>query len=399
MLAVPKSFTARWSRFTPQLIVAEALLGACLDSDPAADVLAVPLKEVQRAGWRSAAASAIYTKALRRLASWCADHGHYAHNVAAVQDMAALRDARHPVSLAVERTPPAHAWTIRRAKPANAESVDEPSSWSVVAQHVRPGDAVLIAAPLCLKQGENGAIDACLCDYPEFVRTPQDPVVPLIMPAHIASALRAEIGPEAAEWHPFSRILGIVRHSARGQHIEVLQVELSAPLPVPRRYNLDPEWYEALIDEASSISPVDSESFWARKELKECLASKRYVIYTARKAAECLSDDEANLEAALARNAALASFDSSRGNTRRMGSPYEGRDAFWCALAALLPAWKAQFSLPAETVSVLLMVFDKAYDKEWLALVSDPLLGGTLRYTPEVIATARQRIAGMRTER
>lgn len=381
----------------PHMVVAKALLNACLNGEAVADVLVLALPDVQRAGWRSAAAQALYAQALHRLALWCVDHDRYLHNVAVLQE------GRYPVSMAVAPPPRTVSTAVRRALrqavhqsvSREAEPADNLPAWSVAAPRLQPGEAVLIAAPLCLTQRANREVDAFLCDYPPLTRTPQDPAVRLLLPSHLGRALHADIGAEAAAWHPFSRILGIVRNHPRGREIEVLRVELCTPLALPRSYNLEPTWDEALVEETAALSPVDSESYWAAKEVQEYRDSRPAALLRARHAGGAQSDEEVLREATLERNKALAGTSTARNLTRANGSPYEGRDTFWCALAALLPAWQAQFALAPPKVSALLTAFDQVYDEEWKKLTSDPLLAGALRYTPEVMEAAREKIAGL----
>jgi hypothetical protein len=263
---------------------------------------------------------------------------------------------------------------------------------------LKPGNAVLVAAPLCLTRGEGDEISACLCDYPAFVRTPQDAAVPLVISVEGKQNLLSLLGSEAAAWHPFCRILGILRQGSLGLRVEVLQVELAVPIPDGRRYSHKATWDEALIEETTSFDYESREAEWAQKELADYQSGKLFRSLGNLTNVHLLTPVETDREELLARCIALAGSGSSsayRALTRKTGSPFEGMDAFWCSIAALLPSWKSQFPLDSNKVSALLIAFDKAYGHEWQSVAADPALVGAIRYSPAVMATARTRIAGL----
>lgn len=404
MLLVPQSLTACWSALTPQAIEAESLLAACIDKAPLVQAMSLSLKKVHQAGWRSPEAHALYADACSELSDWCVRNEHYVHNVSTLQDVSfdtGMNLCTESDRRRAER--PRRRWRfLRRQTEFEAKVMErirwkslygDLPTWAKAVRKLVAGQAVLIAAPLCLTQdGEGGEIDACLCDYPPLVRTPQDAKLALLMSGEGKRDLLAKLGSQAAAWHPFCRILGIFRQEPQGPRVEVLQVELASPLPSERDYWHEPNWDEALIKETASF--IDArEATWAQDELKKFESGKIFGSLRLGSMSGLLSRAEEDEEERLARGIAFA--DSAMGLVRETGSPFEGLDAFWCSLATLLPSWKTHFPLGDDKVAALLIAFDKAYGLEWHQVAANPALDGVLRYTPAAIAEARAHIEGL----
>jgi hypothetical protein len=407
MLLVPESLIARWSWFMPQVIEAESLLAACIDRAPAAHAMSLSLEKVHQLGWRSREAQELYAHACERLSNWCVQHRHYVHNVSTLQDIDL--DAGMSLSTDSDRRrmeQPQQRWRrFRRASEFDARVMErirwktlyqDLPAWSIAARKLQAGHPILVAAPLCMTRGEDDEIHAFLCDFPPFVRTPQDATLPLVMSSGGKQSLFSQLGSEAAAWHPFCRILGILQTDSLGPRVEVLQVELAVPLPDAREYSHRASWDEALVKEATSAAFGTREAEWAQKELEEYQSEKMLQFLRVDSKANLQSPVAAGDNELLARSIALAGSESPfRALTRETGSPFKGMDAFWCSIAALMPSWKTDFPLSNDKLSALLIAFDKAYGDEWHKVAADPALVGAIRYTPAVIAEARTRIAGL----
>jgi hypothetical protein len=89
------------------------------------------------------------------------------------------------------------------------------------------------------------------------------------------------------------------------------------------------------------------------------------------------------------------SSDTDRSIMRGAGSPYEGVEAFWCCLAAMLPAWTKDFPLTPPQVASLLAAFDAVFDEQWKRIASQLSLAVELRYSPDSMAAVRSTLAGL----
>jgi hypothetical protein len=76
-------------------------------------------------------------------------------------------------------------------------------------------------------------------------------------------------------------------------------------------------------------------------------------------------------------------------------NPYLHAEGFWTALASLLPAWRDCFPLTRPQVDALLASFDATYDEAWKNSIRDLAMSGLIRFTPEVLAQVRARVAGL----
>lgn len=399
MLLVPQSIVARWSPLQSEYVAVTALLAEAMDRTRAGRAMSLSPAKAYAAGWQSAAAHRLYEQACARLSEWCVDNRYYMHNVATTQDF--VVDAG--VSLCLDRDlrrlmHPTQRWRpFKRESPFEARWREQQRcekryaqlpTWAERSRALEEGTPVLVAAPLCVQSDEADGIDVFLCDYPDFVRTPHEASVQLVLPPEARRLLLDRLGPGAA-WHPFCRILGVALRGPRGLRIRVLRIELSVPLADHRRGGRRQAWDEKLIEETTAYKS-DFEIFWARKVLEDHQASARvHAMLDAHTPAA-----QSQREEILARALALADSNSShRALARGAGSPFEGMDAFWCATGALLPAWKQELGIDDAKVTALLAAFDSAYDEAWRKTASDPILQGALRYTTSAIDDARARIA------
>lgn len=405
MLLVPRSLTTRWSPFQPQVVEAESVIQACIDKLPAATAMSLSLTKIHQVGWRSPEAHRLYAEACEKLSNWCVQKRRYVHNVSTLQTIEFNAD----FNLCTERDrrrleQPQRGWwpfprqsefDARRAERRQLEKFyNDLPNWTQAVKQMPVGEACLIAAPLSLIEGDDSEVSACLCDYPPFLRTPQDAAVALLMSDMNKQALLAKLGPLAAAWHPFCRVLGILHQEPQGLAVKVLQIELAIPVPAERNYLHKPMWDEALVKETMSFGFELREAEWAQEDLAEHQHGQMFRNFGINSGSNLLSLTGENDEEFLARMISLAE-SKFRAQIRRAGSPFEGRDAFWCALAVLLPAWKTQFALNCDKVTALLIAFDKTYGHEWQQVASNPALSSSLRYTPEIMQAARHRIAAM----
>ena len=202
MLEVPKSLLHRWSDYRPALIKSDALLQCCLEDDPATRPARLNLAEVHRHGWRSREARPLYAEAGARLVHWCVTNERYLNNVAIQQDIGIMAD--HDLLCTPIFPGGTERSTLRqrigdflatrvpglRAAPGARRTVAMPiyqrrlfgelPSWSMAARTLDDGALVLVDAPLCLA-GADGPPGAFLCDYPDFLRRPDDVRVPLTL--------------------------------------------------------------------------------------------------------------------------------------------------------------------------------------------------------------------------
>ena len=406
MLLVPKSLVALWSPFKPLIIEAESLLAACIDKAPAVLPMALSLAKINRLGWRSREAYGLYALACERLSQWCVVNKRYAHNVSTYQDI----DFQAGISLCTKGDlqkieQPRRRWRLfRRESEFDAKWAEklrlanlykDLPTWSMAVKALNPGDAILVTAPLCLTRDRDIEVHACLCDYPAFVRRAQDTTLALFISSEGKKTLLSLLSDKALEWHPFCRILGIVRQGPLQIGIEVLQLELAVPLPDGRHYSHEATWDEALIEESTSFDYVRREVEWAQEELMEYESGRVFRNLSSLSNARLVTSVEAEKEELLARGIALAGSGPSRSLTRKASSPFDGMDAFWCSVAALLPPWNEQFRFDSDKLSALLIAFDKAYGDEWQRIAANSALVGAIRYSPAVMATARSRIAGL----
>ncbi len=406
MLQVPKSVVARWSPFATQWIEVERLLQARLDGVPAVEGCGLSLERVDALGWRSRRARLLYDEACERVAQRCVDAGRYAHNIGVWQALNDLDDAHLALATNTDRQRIGHPqplpWPRKRASKRDArvnEQVrargrySEVPSWGMMAGKLHEGDAVLVAAPLCVVADEATGSEAFLCDYPDFVRAAADPRVRLSVSAEAVQRLQDELG-AAVAWHPFARVLGIAHQTPRGLSLDLLRLELRVPVPEDRRYTHQATWDEALVEEAAKPGYDMREAQWAEKQIA---ALRTFSPGPGMYALPDAIDPQARAE--LARRVALASDDTHRSLTRDSGTPYHGIDAFWCAAAALLPAWPREFVLESDKVEALLTAFDVAHGPPWQNIAGDPALAGAIRYRPAVMAEARARIAALSAPR
>lgn len=396
MLLVPKSIVGRWSSLQPQYIALHAVLGEAMDKTPAGRVMSLSLRRVHALGWRTEAAHRLYEQACARLSTWCVENRHDVHNVATAQDFA----HNAGVSLYVNdelrrRRKPTRRWWLGESQ-FDAEWRERerwiarysgPSTWSGKSHLFQSRDPVLINAPLCISQNETGEISVFLCDYPDFARTPHDTSVRLELPEQIRRQFADWFGTTAA-WYPFCRVLGLVRHSPFGMRIRVLQIELSAPLPDNPHGSMGLAWDEELLKEATESGSFEVDRVTA------ALAEHEARVRAAEPPESPLPAYQTESREEWARDLAhIISSHSGRGEKSGGRSPFHGQDAFWCAIAALLPAWQRHLAMDGTRLSALLAAFDNSYDEAWRTAASHPALEGKLRYSAEVMDAARDRIA------
>ncbi|ALF90856.1 MULTISPECIES: hypothetical protein [Ralstonia solanacearum species complex] len=397
MLLVPKSLVDRWSPFSTRWLDVPAFLHLYLDELPAVAGVKLRLDEIAKHGWQSDHAWRLCEQACERVAQHCIEAGRHAHNVAVYQALDNYADT--PLALAShtdlqrhQAVPPRWLGGLALAKRsmgyrrvAIANRYRKVPTWAMCSPRIPANAAVLVTAPLCLESDASGQVRAFLCDYPDISRSPSDPTLELSIPQQTLQKMASDLGP-APNWLPFARVLGIVRDHWNGRRLEVLRLEWRVPAPEARPYDHEPTWNEALLKEAASSTPDLHEMTWAREDLRRL--SGHALVWSLR-----LTDiNDSAAHAALSRQLARADEGSHRALTRRYGTPFHGRDAFWCATATLLHAWPNSFALHAGQAQALLMAFDTQYNADWHTHAEDEALTDLLRYTPRVMTAVRNRL-------
>ncbi|WP_432734344.1 hypothetical protein [Ralstonia solanacearum] len=396
MLLVPKSLVDRWSPFSTRWLDVQAFLHLYLDELPAVAGVKLRLDEIAKHGWQSDHAWRLCEQACEGILQQCIEAGRYAHNVAIFQELAGYDDT--PLALAstadIQRHqagPPRRLFGRERAnrsmwlrRAAISDRYRSLPSWAMLSQQVRADEAALVTAPLSLESGASGQVRAFLCDYPDISRSPSDPTLELSIPQETLQKMASDLGP-AGGWLPYARVLGIARDRWDSRRLEVLRLEWRIPAPEARQYDHKPTWNEALIDEASLNSYLQ-EMTWAKKDRSRLSGEDR------RWALDLANLDDSPAHAALARQLARADDGSHRALTRRYGTPFDGQDAFWCAMSTLLHAWTQDFALNTGQAQALLTAFDAQYDTDWHTHAEDEALADLLRYTPRVMTAVRNRL-------
>jgi hypothetical protein len=188
------------------------------------------------------------------------------------------------------------------------------------------------------------------------------------------------------EWHPFCRILGTVRRRASGQCLAVFQVAMRAPLWTPESV-LAKSWGADLMKEADSVRLTELD------RLDKLTAA----VADLRAGPQAPLEDAATATAAkleeLRRNVEIRTGYEDFWRPERASTPYEGEDAFWCALVAILEAWPDRFGVTNSQRDELLALFDKKYSAEWRAVAAWLARLDLIRYTPALMDSIRNRVA------
>lgn len=395
MLSTPVNLLRRYSDYQYRFIDAEALLRSCLGDRPATRPACLRLDEVHRLGWRSPDAKRLYEAACRKLEYWCIDHGHYANNVLVWQEIRLPVEQKEyclpqaPVSAPTKKSAGWKVLSFAGRKASDAFQKDgfdrtrNVPSWSVALRNLTEMPLLLIDAPLCFDKGDDGF----LCDYPDFVRRREDMRVPLLMSKNVQSEILSAIG-GCKEWYPFARLMGVVHQESQGARFEVFQVSLRLPRSDELNRRRDFGFAEDIIGEASGLLGCDSEVQWLGKMVSALDAGYSLNLFS--------EPDEAliaNLSLALYELIRSPAYSSAKVWARQYGSPYEGDQAFWCGLAALAPQWQKHFPFTPMQVTALLRIFDKQHDEKWHSVAKRLEGADVLRYTPSVMAEARNRLA------
>lgn len=377
MLIFPKSLLQLWSDYHSTVVDVSAIVTADLDETSSISNARLELRRVVDEGlgseWTQRHAAAVAT----RLSDWCVRNGRYFCNVIAEQEVD--REAVHWPKILEPR------WWQRRLP--SAESVRKGLKIVPFASaNLAESELLLIDAPICM-DGEGSDRGAYLCDVPSFARKEDDARVPLILSDVVRQRLSAYAS-TGTDWIPFCRTLGIVRGQARGRAIEVLQLSVRTPKPV------ETGWSTRLVHEANEMknqkvySPDDT-------FLEGWIKKYRYVVEAAREKHGPRADLAALCGCEFASTFMRFGDFKAPYFLKDENNPYLHAEGFWTALVSILPAWRDCFPLTRPQVDALLASFDATYDESWESSIRDLTMSGLIRFTPEVIARIRARVAGL----
>jgi hypothetical protein len=396
MLSVPTSLLQRWSDYRAATPCVEALLTACLDEAPALVRARLDLEAIHARGWRSEPARAQCIACCDDLVRRCIERRRYIHNVAVQQDfelffdhaLAALPPVSGTAGRPAARPHPLAAFAARfRGSDAGPDAgpiggdrpwqrrlYEDLPCWSMVVRDLDDGELVLIDAPLAARHDEGDGCTFFLCDYPPLLRQPSDVRVPLRVSPDAAGPL-ARMPGVCAGWHPFCRLLALVRQEAGGIVLQALQFHFRLPVPDRHRYRHEPVWPESLLEEAVAVQHKLMEVDWLKKALG--------------------TDPAPGVVEDVRQRLRLFASGTDRALTRGAGSPYEGVEALWCCLATVLPVWSEDFPLTAGQVGRLLEAFDASFTDDWRRTASRLLQAVELRYTPARMDAVRGALAAL----
>jgi hypothetical protein len=377
MLIFPKTLLQLWSDYHSTVVDVWAILNADLAETSSISNARLKLRRVADEGLGSEWTQRHAAAAATRLGDWCVRRGRYFCNV--IVEQTADGEAMHWPKVS---EPPWWQLGSRSAASVRADLKIVPFASANLAE----SELLLVDAPICMDAEASGR-GAFLCDVPSFARRDDDARVPLILSDIVRQRLAA-YGSTGTDWIPFCRTLGIVRDEARGRAIEVLQLSVRTPRPVQKG------WSTRLIDEANEMKgqkvyrPDDT-------FLENWISKYRYVVEAARQEHGVSADRTMPGEYELASTFMRFGGFQATYFLKDENNPYLHAEGFWTALASLLPAWRDCFPLTRPQVDALLASFDATYDEAWESSIRDLAMSGLIRFTPEVMARIRGRIAGL----
>jgi hypothetical protein len=383
MLIFPKTLLQLWSDYHSTVVDVPAIVAADLGESLSKGRL--KLRRVVDEGLGSEWTQRHAEAAATRLSDWCVRNGRYFCNVILEQEVD-REAARWPT--VSERT----WWQLRLQSAASVMA--DLKIVPFASGNLAESELLLIDAPICL-DADSSECDAYLRDVPSLARRDDDARVPLMLSDVVRKRLRAYAS-TGTDWIPFCRTLGIIRGQPRGRTIEALQISVRTPKPV------ELGWPMRLIDEANTMKSRKAYSSDDDDFLKSWIRAYRHLVQERAKRPE-----DADPAAACGAGLAAASGYELASAFLRLGgyqakyflkdenNPFLNAEGFWIALASILPAWRDRFPLTRPQVDALLASFDATYDEAWKNSIRDLALSGLFRFTPEVMARVRVRVAGL----
>lgn len=384
VLLVPKTFLPLWSDYEPLAINTSAILNAFVNDSPALSGAKIDADGILRHGIESEWTLRHLGKTTVRLRDHCTASGRHFANLSVRQEVDPY-EVLSPIEALTPRPsmPPWLKDWLSAEKPSPGKR--SPRFPSFVANSAKDGDLVLVDAPISITERNEEC--PVLCDYPIYVRRPDDAAIPMKAPAAFVEKLKSQLG-RGASWTPFCRSLGILRSGVQTQSLEVLEISFC----VPRR----PEamWANQLSEEARDWS---FRVAWKEDSvyLKDGLGRYRLQLAQAFSRHPGVSRDQLADEAGseLAHDLLEDNLLADHWIKQFEHNPYEGTVGFWIALATFLPAYSDIFAMSRAEISGLLRQFDETFDQAWSTLLLDLQISGLFRFTPSAMAQVRTRIA------
>jgi hypothetical protein len=396
MLNVPKSILATFADYEPIAVDAKAALEFLLtDSSQLASSL--NLIEIRNRGIENEWTSSHLAKSAVELAHQCIRSKRYFQNVS----LLSVEDGRQ------RDVPPASepllgfkgywqsiAKLIRRyfaeagQRRPTSKLVQSKLFWEGPCWAHRPvlpdRDLVLVDAPLCCLNLDQSGAAPFLCDYPAFLRRPEDSVVRLRLAPGVQQRALTHL-PANLEWYPFVRILGNVRLSPENDEIDVMALFLAQP------GFIEANWQQSLFAEAQTFRYMPQsqqklfllDGFGVNTLLLEKVedeAEKASII----KGMALFITDPDDLEAQQIRDFIAQENDIDNDSY-----------GFWPKTIAILHMWPSRFSLSRNELDGLLNCFDHTFTEEWKAKrkLLEPL--DLFRFTGESVASMRDELLSL----
>jgi len=395
MLHVPNSLLANFADYVVLGVDAEVTLEHFLQ-DPDRLPASLNLMEVRRRGLDDAWTLRHLEQVAVELAFGCVRHRRYFDGLS-IQDSAIPSRMDGPSE---GTTFPQHiwAWTSllgRRLRELLRGDRDHLPRTALLGRTTppwtaRPGlrevDLVLIEAPICIARTPETESPVFLCDYPEALRRPRDPVIPLTLSSVLRQKLIDQIG-RTSEWNPLFRILGKVQRAEGKEKIEVMALFSSDP------QSSIVDWKRDLFKEAEedAVLPVSQQTVYLRDlllnlelaEATETEEEKKSQLDCIRR--ECTDSDSYKVQS-------VATVMRAQDNLQY------GVYGFWPALTAILHARPDRFPLSAQDVDRLLTSFDRTFNEEWKKNQTklDPL--ELFRFTAQAADSVRKGLASLKME-